>query len=54
LTPQGRNEEAKKAAKEVHRIAQDYNWEKYGKPFIFNDKEVERRFFDGLRKVGLK
>ena len=51
----GRNEEAKKAAKEVRRIAPDYTWEKYGKPFYvgFFDKEVERQFFDGLRKVGL-
>ena len=50
----GRDEKAKKAAKEVHRIAPDYTWEKYGKPFIFTDQEVERRFFNGLQKVGLK
>ena len=50
----GRDEEAKKAAKEVHRIVPDYSWEKYGKAFIFKDKEIERKFFDGLRKVGLK
>ena len=50
----GSDEKAKKAAKKVHRIAPDYSWEKYGKAFIFNDKEVERHFFDGLRKVGLK
>ena len=49
-----RDEEAKKAAKEVYRIAPDYSWEKYGKGIRINDKEVERRFFDGLRKVGLK
>jgi adenylate cyclase len=49
----GHDEEAKKAAKEVHRIAPDYSWEKYGRGFRFPDKEVERRFFDGLRKVGL-
>ena len=50
----GRDEEAKKAAEEVHRIDPGYSWEKYGKGFRFPDKEVERRFFDGLKKVGLK
>ena len=50
----GRDEEAKKAAEEVRRITPDYSWEKYGKTYKFNDKEVERRFFDGLKKVGLK
>ena len=49
----GRDEEAKKADREVHRIALDYAWEKYGKPFRIHDKEVERRFFDGFQKVGL-
>jgi hypothetical protein len=50
----GREGDAKKAVKEVHRIAPDYSWEKYGKPYSFPDEEVKRRFFDGLRKVGLK
>lgn len=51
----GRDEEAKKAAEEVHRIAPDYSWGKYGKVFYrFNDKEIERKFFDGLHKFGLK
>ena len=50
----GRDEEANKAAKEVYRIAPDYSWDKYSKAYLFPDKEVERRFFDGLRKVGLK
>jgi adenylate cyclase len=50
----GREEEAKKAAKAVLRIAPDYSWDKYRRPYIFNDKEVEKRFFDGLRKIGLK
>ena len=51
----GRDEEAKKAAKEVHRIAPDYLWEKYrrGAP-RFNDKDLERRFLNVLGKVGLK
>ena len=51
----GRSKEAKKAADEVLRITPDYSWEKYGRGVVrFNDKEVEKRFFDGLRKVGLK
>jgi tetratricopeptide (TPR) repeat protein len=50
----GRDKEAKEAAKEVLRLAPDYYWEKYSKAYLFTDKEVERRFFEGLRKVGLK
>ena len=51
----GRDEDAKKAAIEVHRIAPDYSWGKYGRGAPkFNDKDIERRFFDSLRKVGLK
>ena len=48
-----RDEEAKRAAKEVHRIAPDYSWERYRKVLRIYDKEVERKFIDGLRKVGL-
>ena len=51
----GLEKEAKKATEEVHRIAPDYSWEKYGKMvYQFHDKEIEKRFFDGLRKCGLK
>ena len=52
----GCDEEAKKAAKEVHRIAPDYTWNKYGKPFHsgFHDKEIERKYYDALQKIGLK
>jgi tetratricopeptide (TPR) repeat protein len=51
----GREKEAKKATEQVHRMAPDYSWEKYGKIYHqFHDKEIERRFFDGLHKCGLK
>jgi adenylate cyclase len=52
----GRVAEAKKAAKEVYRIAPDFSLEKYrgGLSFQFYDKEIERRFLDSLQKVGLK
>ena len=50
----GRDEEAKKAAKEVHRIAPDYSWDKYGKALKIKGTEIERRFISGLRKVRLK
>ena len=51
-----RDEEAKKAAEEVHRIDPGYSWDNYAKGRLIriNDKDIERRFFDGLRKVGLK
>lgn len=51
----GRHEEAKNAAEQVNRIAPDYSWEKYGKMYYgFNDKDIEKKFFDGLDKFGLK
>ena len=50
----GQHKEAKIAAEEVHRITSVYSWAKYGKVFyVFNNKEVDRRFCDGLRKLSL-
>jgi tetratricopeptide (TPR) repeat protein len=51
----GRDEESKRAAEEVLRIAPDYSWEKYGREVVrLNDKDIQRRFLNGLGKVGLK